>query len=138
VVDAKETAERVQRWAALRGRSALVVVGALSSPAARTFAERVVDGDALPLPTDAADPAQADVLIVIGRIAHKLAPALVALCSALPKNARVLAFDDADDAHYAVARADAVVDVDVLVEGIPPDDETLGRALDALFAPKAA
>ncbi|MDP2344498.1 MAG: hypothetical protein Q8O67_26320 [Deltaproteobacteria bacterium] len=138
VESAPDTAARVQRWAALRGRSALVVTGALSSPAARTFADRVVDGDALPLPTDAADPQQADVLIVIGRISHKLAPALVALCAALPRGARVLAFDDVDDAHYAVARADAVVAVDVLVEGIPPDEETLGRALEALFAERPA
>ena len=123
----------MQRWAALRGRSALVVVGALASPEARTFAARVVDGDALPVPTDAVDPQQADVLIVIGRISHKLAPALVALCASLPPGARVLAFDDVDDAHYAVARADAVVAVDVLVEGIPPDPATLDRALAALF-----
>ncbi len=125
---------QLQRWAALRGRCALVVVGALSSPAARAFAERVTDGDALPLPTDARDPAQADVLVIIGRISHKLAPALLSLHGALPAGARVLAFDDDDDVHYAVARADAIVDVDVLVPGMPPDDETLARALQALFA----
>ena len=131
---AEQPLPQLQKWAALRGRSALVVVGALASADARAFADRVVEGDALPLPTDATDPAHADVLIIIGRVSHKLAPALVALCAALPADARVLAFDDDDDVHYAVARADAVVDVDVLVHGIPPDEELLGRALDALFA----
>ena len=137
-ISAEDSAAQVQRWAKLRGRSALVITGALSSPAARAFAERVADGDALPLPTDAADPGQADVLVIIGRISHKLAPALVALCAGLPPSARVLAFDDDDDVHYAVARADAVVDVDVLVHGIPPDTETLGRALEALFQDRPA
>lgn len=126
----------VERWARLRGRCALVVVGCLTSAAARSFAARVVEGSALPLPTDARDPRQADVLIVIGRISHKLAPHLVALRELLRPHARVLAFDDpADDAVavYAAARADAVVEVDVLVRSLPPDAAVLQRALVALF-----
>lgn len=124
----------LHRWATLRGRTALVFVGALGSAAARAFAERLVDGDALPLPTDAIDPEHADVLIVIGRVSHKLAPALVQLSASLPKNARVLAFDDDDEPSYAATRADAVIDVDVLVRGLPPDIKTIDRALQALFA----
>ncbi len=123
----------VERWATLRGRSALVVVGCVATAAARDFADRVVDGSALPLPTDARDPRQADVLIVVGRVSHKLAPHLVELFQALPDDARVIAFDDDDDDVYAVARADSVVDVDVLVRGLPPDEGTLQRALVALF-----
>lgn len=128
----------LERWAVLRGRSALVVTGCLSSAAARSFAARLEDGDALPLPTDARDPRQADVLIIVGRVSHKLAPHLVALRAELPDDARVLAFDDDDDDVYAAARADAVVDVDVLVRGLPPDEGTLLRALEALFAPRSA
>ena len=128
--------ESVRRWARLRGRSALVVVGSLASAAARDFADRVKEGDALPLPCDAHDPRQADVLVVVGRVSHKLAPHLVSLRQLLKADARVIAFDDDDDDVYAVARADAVVDVDVLVRGLPPDEGTVHRALDALFAPR--
>ena len=46
-------------WARLRGRSALVVVGALDGDAARAFAARVVTGDVLPIPVDATDAARA-------------------------------------------------------------------------------
>jgi len=125
--------QTVERWARLRGRCALVVVGALPSAAARSFADRVVDGDALPLPTDARDPRRADVLIIVGRVAHKLAPHLVSLRGLMRSDARVLAFDEDDVDTYAVARADAIVDVDVLVRALPPDADMLQRALVALF-----
>ncbi len=138
MADVPHPVEHLERWARLRGRSALVVTGCLKSTAARAFADRVEAGEALPLPTDARDPRQADVLIVIGRVSHKLAPHLVDLRAQLPADARVLAFDDDDDDVYAAARADAVVDVDVLVRGLPPDEGTILRALEALFAPRPA
>lgn len=135
---AKHPVAALERWAHLRGTSAFVVVGSLQSAAGAAFADRVVRGAALPLPTDAKDPRHADVLIVIGRVAHKLAPHLVALCERLPAHARVLAFDDDDDDVYACARADAIIAVDVLVRGIPPDEGAVARALTSLFAPRTA
>ncbi len=123
---------RLSRWRRLRGRSALVVVGALASDAARGFASRVAGGQALPIPVDAGSPARADVLVIVGRVTPKLAPVLSAARRQMGPDAVVLAFDEDDDDHHAAARADAVVDVDVLVRGIPPDEAALQRALDAL------
>jgi hypothetical protein len=123
---------RLARWRRLRGRSALVVVGALASDAARSFAARVAGGQALPIPVDAGSPARADVLVIVGRVTPKLASALSAARRQMGPDAVVLAFDEDDDDHHAAARADAVVDVDVLVRGIPPDEAALQRALDAL------
>ncbi|MBM4282538.1 MAG: hypothetical protein FJ137_17900 [Deltaproteobacteria bacterium] len=119
------------RWAQLRGRSALVVVGALDGGTARAFAARVVAGDVLPMPVDATDAGRADVLVIIGRVSPRLAPVLVATRQRLAAGAVVLAFDTDDDAGPAVP-ADAVIDVDVVVRGAPPGDAALTAALDAL------
>ncbi len=119
-------------WARLRGRSALVVVGALDGGAARAFAGRVVAGDVLPIPVDATDAARADVLVVVGRVSPRLAPVLVATRQRLAAGAVVLAFDT-DDGHAGPAvPADAVIAVDVVVRGVPPGEAALTRALDAL------
>jgi hypothetical protein len=122
----------LRRWVRLRGRSALVVTGALDGDAARAFADRVAAGGVLPIPVDADGPARADVLVVIGRVSRKLAPVLVAARRRLAPGAVVLAFDTDDAPHPAAARADDVIDVDVLVRGVPPDDAMLQRALAAL------
>ena len=122
----------LRRWVRLRGRSALVVVGALDGEAARAFAQRLAAGDVLPIPVDAERPALADVLVVVGRVSRKLAPVLAGARRRLAPGAVVLAFDTDDAPHAAAARADDVIDVDVVVRGVPPDDETLHRALAAL------
>jgi NADH:ubiquinone oxidoreductase subunit B-like Fe-S oxidoreductase len=95
-----------------------------------TDAER--EGDALPIPVDASGPWRADTLVVIGRIPRKLVAPLAAARRQLDTNGLVLAFDSAAEPHPALLSADAVIDVDVLVRGLPPDDDTLRRALDAL------
>jgi Ni,Fe-hydrogenase III small subunit len=129
---------RLARWARLRGRSAFVVVGCLDSDAARAFADRLIAGDALSIPVDARRPERADVLVVVGRVTHKLAPVLVAAQRRMGPGAVVLAFDSDEPPHYAAAPADAVIAVDVLVRGLSPDDGALRRALAAVDAALAA
>ena len=122
----------LRRWVRLRGRSALVVIGTLDGDAARAFASRLGSGDVLPIPIDAGGPQRADVLVVVGRVSRKLGPVLVAARRRLAPGAVVLAFDTDDAPHPAAARADDVIDVDVVVRGVPPDDAMLQRALAAL------
>jgi hypothetical protein len=122
----------VRRWIRLRGRSALVVTGALDGDAARAFAARLTAGELLPIPVDADGPRRADVLVVVGRVSRKLAPVLVSTRRRLAPGAVVLAFDTDDAPHAAAARVDDVIDVDVIVRGVPPDDAMLHRALAAL------
>jgi hypothetical protein len=122
------------RWARLRGRSAYVVIGALDSDAARAFAARLCAGDALPIPVDAPGPRHADVLVIVGRVGPRLASALVIARRQLAPGAVVLAFDTRDPPLAAVASPDEVVDVDVVVRGMPPSDAMLARALAALAA----
>jgi hypothetical protein len=123
---------RLGQWARLRSRSALVVVGALDGDAARAFARRLVAGDVLPIPIDAHDARSADVLVVLGRIGHKLAPALRATRRQIAPGGVVLAFDTAEPLHAIAQRTDDVIDVDVVVRGIPPGDAVVARALAAL------
>jgi hypothetical protein len=71
-------------------------------------------------------------------VSHKLAPSLVAARRRMSRGAVVLAFDGDDPPHYAAARADAVVAVDVMVRGLSPDDGALRRALAAVDEALAA
>lgn len=122
----------LRRWARLRGRSALVVIGALDGDAALAFVDRLASGAVLPIPIDAQRPGRADVLVVVGRISRKLAPVVVSTARRLATGAVVLAFDTDEAVSDGAVRVDELIKVDVLVRGLPPDDATLLRALSAL------
>jgi hypothetical protein len=126
------------RWARSRSRSAIAVVGALPGRAADPWAMH----RALPIgiPTDATDPRQADVLVVVGRISHKLAPFLVRTHAAMARPASVLlielepALGSPPRLYPTVADVSAIIPVDVIVRGLPPTPRALARAFAALDA----
>jgi hypothetical protein len=128
----KGTVAGLLRWARLRGRSAFVVVGALDGEPAGRFVARLRAGDVLPIPVDAIDIRHADVLVVAGRVSPRLAVLLRTARQRLVPGGVVLAFDTDDDDESTACRVDRVIEVDVLVRGMPPTEEMLGRALVAL------
>ena len=129
---------RVSQWARARSRVGLAVIGAVPGSSAALF----MDPMQLPLgfATDAATPRQADVLVVVGAVSHKLAPFLVRLHAAMAQPAAVLAIDLAPPhtkPHYPlVARIVDIVPVDVWLTGPLPTAEDLAAAVAALDAPR--
>ena len=123
------------RWWRLRSRRGLVVVGNISSAEGARFAEQVAAGEVFPVPMDAERAEDADVVIVIGRISAKQSLPLAGLRHRLPPGAIVVAFDDvAAAAIYASVGADSVLDVDVVVQGLPPTAAQL-ESVVGLFIP---
>lgn len=128
------------RWARSRSRVGIAVVGALPSRNADAWASH----RALPIgvPTDAADPRQADLLVVVGRVSHKLAPFLVRTHAAMARPTAVLLVElehPAAPSHSAVPRlyptvadVSGIIPVDVIVRGLPPSPPAMQRALAAL------
>ena len=124
----------IARWARRRSRVAIAVVGALPGRDAEPWSHP----RALPIgvPTDANTPRQADLLVVVGRISHKLAPFLVRTHAAMarPMSAMVIELEGHNEKHlYAsVSEVSAILPVDVVVRGLPPTPEPATRALAAL------
>lgn len=129
----------VMRWARARSRTGIAVVGALPSREADAWAAH----RALPLllPTDAADPRQADLLVVVGRISHKLAPFIVRTHASMARPTSVLWIElepvgaaALPYSYASVADVSGIIPVDVIVRGLPPTPAALARALAALDA----
>jgi NADH-quinone oxidoreductase subunit B len=126
--------EPVVRWARAKSRVGIAVVGALPGRDAEAWAQP----RALPIgiPTDAVAPRQADVLVVVGRISHKLAPFLVRTHAAMAQPATVIVIEMDSPAmprmYATVADVAAIIPVDVVVRGKPPSPPTLMKALAAL------
>lgn len=126
------------RWARSRSRVGIAVVGALPSRAANDWATH----RALPIgvPTDAADPRQADLLVVVGRISHKLAPFIVRTHASMARPTAVLLIElepvevVLPRLYATVADVSGIIPVDVVVRGLPPTPAALARALAALDA----
>ncbi len=131
------------RWARTRSRIGIAVVGALPSRDADAWASH----RALPIgvPTDATDPRHADLLVVVGRISHKLAPFLVRTHAAMARPTSVLLVEleplvlPGDTAprgmprlYPTVADVAGIIPVDVIVRGLPPSPPAMQRALLAL------
>jgi len=126
--------ERLWRWVRLRSRRAFVVVGALPGTDAVTFVERLRRGDVLPVPVDAEQPEQAELIIIVGRISTQSAVAVAHLRERAP-NALIVAIDDVDGAAiYATHAATDIVDVDIVVRGLPPSSASIEALLDAVLA----
>jgi hypothetical protein len=126
-------------WARGQSRVGLAVVGALPGPDAEAWAAPRL----LPIgvPTDAQGPRQADLLVVVGRVSHKLAPFLVRTHAAMARPAAVLVVELDDRRPSALPRmygsvADvaAIIPVDVVVRGVAPSPAAVRRALAALAA----
>ncbi|MCC7072222.1 MAG: hypothetical protein IT383_12920, partial [Deltaproteobacteria bacterium] len=96
------------RWARRRSRVGLAVVGALPGLDTAPWA----DPRALPIgqPTDATAPRQADLLVVVGRISHKLSPFLVRTHAAMAQPSSVLVID-LEPARTVAALYPTVADV---------------------------
>lgn len=126
----------VVRWARARSRVGLAVVGAVPGRHAESWA--VPWSLPLGIPTDAADPRQADLLIVVGRISHKLAPFLVRAHAAMARPTSVMVIElEAEPRGFpllyaTVADVAQIIPVDVIVRGLPPAPESIARALRAL------
>lgn len=127
------------RWARAKSRVGLAIVGALPGRDADAWATP----RALPLgvPTDAADPRQADLLVVVGRVSHKLAPFLVRTHASMarPTSVLVIELEPIGDERVPVPRVYAsvadvasVIPVDVVIRGLPPTPDMIARALRAL------
>lgn len=123
------------RWARRRSRVGIAVVGALPGLDAAAWAEprRLPIGQ----PTDATAPRQADLLVVVGRISHKLSPFLVRTHAAMAQPSSVLVVDleppGASPGLYpTVADVSHMLPVDVLVRSPAPSAALMARVLAAL------
>jgi len=83
-------------------------------------------------------PEQSDVLLVMGTISSKLAPAVVAAYEAMPAPKRVIAVGACActgglfNTYNVVKGADKLIPVDVYVPGCPPDPHALCNAVETL------
>ena len=119
-------------WARGRGRTAFIVMGALPDRAAVTWARGLVRALSGDVPVA---PRQADLLIILGRVAHKCIPGLIRIHASMMQPTRVLVVDEGDPRlSYALASATDFVPVDVVVRGLPPAPDAFERALLALEA----
>lgn len=131
----------IVRWARARSRVGIAVVGALPSRDADAWASH----RALPIgvPTDATDPRHADLLVVVGRISHKLAPFIVRTHAAMARPTVVLLVElepliveggphRVQRLYPTVADVAGIIPVDVIVRGLPPSPPAMQRALLAL------
>jgi NADH-quinone oxidoreductase subunit B len=130
----------VVRWARSRSRVGLAIIGSLPGRDAEAWAAPRL----LPLgvPTDAPDPRQADLLVVVGRVSHKLAPFVVRTHAAMARPTSVLAVElepaTARDGvvvprvYPTVSNIVEIVPVDVVLRGLPPSRVAMDRALAAL------
>lgn len=124
----------VAKWARAKSRVGIAVVGALPGRDAEAWSHP----RALPIgvPTDANTPRQADLLVVVGRISHKLAPFLVRTHAAMarPMKTMVIDLDDPGEPklYATVADVAGIIPVDVVVRGRQPSPELIARAVRAL------
>ena len=123
------------RWARRRSRVGIAVVGALPGLDAAAWAEP----RHLPIgqPTDALAPRHADLLVVVGRISHKLSPFLVRAHAAMAQPSAVMVVDlEAGPAvaglYPTVADVSQIIPVDVVVRSAAPSAAILARALAVL------
>jgi hypothetical protein len=123
------------RWWRLRSRRGYLVIGALPSPAAHDFVERLKHGAVLPLPFDAERPDDADVVVVVGRISPKLRPYLEDLRGRLPPGALIVAIDDDGPVRFPSVPVTDVLTVDAQLIGLPPAPAML-QELVARFVPR--
>ncbi|HEY1098783.1 MAG TPA: hypothetical protein VGF99_07635 [Myxococcota bacterium] len=132
-----ELTDRLWRWVRLRSRRAWLVVGVVDGDEAHAFVEQLRRGDVMPIPFDATRPADADVIVIVGRIASRAAAHVAALRAQAP-GAVFIAFDDPRTATtYATWPAADVVDIDVVVHGVPPSAAALTQLTEAILAPRA-
>lgn len=126
----------LMRWARNKSRVGLAVVGALPGSAAEGWA--VPRALPIGLPTDAPGPQQADLLVVVGRISHKLAPFLVRTHAAMARPTSVMVIElEAKDGvvprlYATVGDIASIIPVDVVVRGHPPSAAALARAVRTL------
>ncbi len=129
----------IMRWARRKSRVGVAVVGALPGRDAEAWAQPRL----LPIgvPTDAPAARQADLLVIVGRISHKLAPFVVRTHAAMsrPATAMVVELEPAEGIlvphlYAGVADISQIVPIDVVVRGHPPSAAMMQRALDALDA----
>jgi NADH-quinone oxidoreductase subunit B len=124
----------VFRWARARSLVVFPFVGALPS---RRFAGWVSPegvAERIPLP-QGRSPRQADVLLVVGDVPHKLAPVVQRAYLRMAKPSYVLHVTSSappPPGYALVPRLEEILPVDVRVEGDPPSAEALERGLAAL------
>ena len=123
------------RWARRRSRVGIAVVGALPGLDAAAWA----DPRHLPIgqPTDAPAPRQADLLVVVGRISHKLSPFLVRTHAAMAQPSAVMVIDlEPTPAlpmlYPTIGNVAHLIPVDVVVRSAAPSAATMARALAVL------
>ncbi|MBI1944474.1 MAG: hypothetical protein HYS27_02190 [Deltaproteobacteria bacterium] len=124
----------LSRWARRRSRVGIAVVGALPGLDAAPWA--VPRHLPLGQPTDATAPRQADLLVVVGRISHKLSPFLVRTHAAMAQPSTVLVIDLEPAAtaglYPTVTDVARILPVDAVVRSPAPSAALLARALAAL------
>ena len=132
----------VLRWARSKSRVGLGVVGALPGSDAAAWANpRLLP---IGMPTDANAPRHADLLVVVGRISHKLAPFLVRTHAAMAQPAQVLVIELENPSaglprtYATLEDVTQILPVDVVIRSTQPHQELIERALAALDARAAA
>lgn len=118
--------------------SAWPFIGTVDGEAAAAWLDWRVPAGFGPAP-GAAAPGQADLLVVVGRISHKLAPVLMRTHAAMAHPSWVVHLPMHPEGHVPGPLGYASVDdlaevlpIDVIIEGCPPSPAALSAGLAAL------
>lgn len=127
-------------WARRKSRVGIGVVGALPTADAGNDSSAWANPRMLPIgmPTDANAARHADLLVIVGRLSHKLAPFLVRTHASMAQPAQVLVVN-LEPTGVRVPRTYAsledvtlILPVDVVIESAHPRQDVIERALRAL------
>jgi hypothetical protein len=121
-------------WAFRKSRVGLAVVGALpGTDQARWAQPRLLP---IGIPTDATQPRQADLLVIVGLMSQKLAPFLVRTHAAMARPAQVLVVELEPGGplrtYATLNNISSILPVDVVLRDAQPRQELVTRAMQAL------
>lgn len=127
----------VMRWARGVSLTAVPIFGAVLEPMPRARLHDVL-GSTFGLAPGTYTTAQADLLVVIGHVTHKLAPVLQRIHGGMADPSLVVQIavsppEVTERYGYALAlRLDQIIPVDVVVPGVPPQRPDMERGLQEL------
>ena len=130
MVDLRSLLLPMTRWAHAKSRVGFAVVGVVPRADLSAWQNPLI----LPLgiPTNAPSPRQADVLVVVGRISHKLAPFLMRAYAGMSQPSSVLVFDFDRPASSARGQA-SVPSGEIRMDGTLPHSYSTVRSVAAIL-----